>query len=98
MSDGKEYEVKGIINLFGLVFETNEISELYEKAFRAVRSSKRIDYDYISQLPFVFSETKNGYVVFSVNRKKISIAKPISEVNDDFDVIEVDEETFNDIF
>jgi hypothetical protein len=102
MSNGKEYEVEGIINLFGVVFETKDLPELYENAFRAVRRSKRIDYDYISSLPFVFSETEKGIVVFSVNRKKISIAKPVSEIvestNDDFDVVEIDEETFNDIF
>lgn len=109
MSNGKEYEVKGIINLFGLVFETERLSELYENAFRIVCNSKRIDfqnytkridYDYISSLPFVFSETENGIVVFSVSPKRLSIAKPVSEIvestNDAFDVVEIDEETFND--
>jgi hypothetical protein len=102
MSNGKEYEVKGVIDLFGVIFETSDLPELYEKAFRVVRRSKRIDYDYISSLPFVFSETEKGIVVFSVNRGKLSIARPISEIvestNDDFDVVEIDEETFNDIF
>ena len=69
MSNGKEYEVRGVIDLFGVSFFSEDLEELYEKAFKAIRGSKRINYDYISSLPFVFGETENGIVVFSVNRK-----------------------------
>jgi hypothetical protein len=101
MSNGKEFETNGNINLFGVSFGANDFEGLFSSAKENFPGNVyKTNYDFISSLPFTFGETENGIVVFSA-RGKLAIARPVIEVvestNDEFEVVYLTEKEFDEI-
>ena len=101
MSNGKEFETKGNINLFGVTFGADDFEGLFEIAKESFPGNiYKTDYDFISSLPFTFGETENGIVIFSA-RGMLAIARPAIEVvdstNDEFEVVYLTEKEFDEI-
>lgn len=99
MSNGKEYESKGNINFFGVTFGSEDFESLYENGLRVIRRTRIVNTDFISSLPFAFTSLENGIVVYSAALgSRLAIAKPDLSTTDEYTVVELNEDDFNEIF